>query len=178
VAGILAGDSVIFGLGHLFGQSFLSSRPMRIFLSPKRQERVGRFFRRHDKKAVFLARFVAGIRIGVYAYAGALRTSWVRFLFLDFLGAMLSGPTSIWVGKWAATKFAADRHEAIARAEAIMHEAGHLVLLGIAGVVLVYVVLKWSRYTRERRAARRQERSSARATAPPEREHSPPPKAN
>src|SRR5262245_11635512 len=85
VLGILAGDSIIFGLGYFYGRRFLNSRPMHLLLSPRRQVKVGRFFQKHGKKAVFFARFFAGVRIGVYAYAGSQRIGWLRFWSLDLL---------------------------------------------------------------------------------------------
>jgi membrane protein DedA with SNARE-associated domain len=102
VLGILGGDLIIFGLGHHYGQRFLQSRPMQWILTPRRQLKVARFFTRHDTKAVFFARFFAGVRIGVYDYAGSQRMKWWRFILLDFLGALISGPTSIFIGKFVA----------------------------------------------------------------------------
>lgn len=143
VAGILAGDSIIFGLGYWMGPRFLDLKPMRFV----NKEKVASFFQKHGKKTVFFARFVAGVRIGVYAFAGVQRMSWGRFLFLDFLGAMLSGPTSIWVGQWAAKKFASDPKEAQEKAQAFVQEAGHWVLLGIAVLLVLFLLYKlvWKR---------------------------------
>ncbi len=146
VAGILAGDSIIFGLGHHYGQAFLRSRPMRFLIQTKRQAKVASFFAKHGNKAVFFARFVAGVRIGVYAYAGSQKMSWLKFLLLDFLGAMISGPMSIWIGKWAAQKFAADPNEAARKAQAIVSEFGHLLLLAIVVLLVVFIAFKaWRR---------------------------------
>src|SRR6476646_773043 len=78
--GILAGDSIIFGLGHYFGERFLKSRVMGLLLPPSRSARVRAFFESHGSKALFLARFFPGVRIGVYAYAGSMRVPWVRFI--------------------------------------------------------------------------------------------------
>ena len=167
IAGILAGDSVIFGLGYMFGVRFLRSRPMRFLLSSRRQRRVGRFFRKHGSKAVFFARFFAGVRIGVYAYAGSQRMSWWRFLSLDFVGALLSGPISIWIGKWAALKFAQNRQEAQRKALEIAAQAGHWILLGIAVAIGTYVLVRiyLNRRAKERRDSRRRGGAIARMEA-------------
>jgi len=154
VLGILAGDSIIFGLGYFFGQRFLNSGPMCFLLRPKRQEKVAKFFSKHGNKAVFFARFVAGVRIGVYAYAGSRRISWFRFLFLDFLGAMLSGPVSVWIGQWAARKFAESETEAAEKAMQIVHTAGHWILLSIAGLLICYVIFWIWRRRRSRSVVR------------------------
>jgi len=151
VAGILAGDSIIFGLGYHYGGPFLRSRPMRLFLSRRRQKKVARFFDKHGTKAVFFARFFAGVRIGVYAYAGSQRMCWRKFIFLDFLGALISGPTSIFLGNLAARHIVSDREEAIRYALHLVTEFGHFLLAGAVLAIAAYVAF---RVWQNRRAAR------------------------
>jgi membrane protein DedA with SNARE-associated domain len=141
VGGILVGDAAIFAMGRYFGRRFLRMGPMRWLLPPRRQARVKRLFARHGNKTVFFARFFVGIRIGIYAYAGQHGMKWSRFLFLDLLGALISGPTSIWVGKFAAEKIA-DPEEAHDFAVHILHRAQHWIYIGI-GVLVVLGVLHW-----------------------------------
>jgi membrane protein DedA with SNARE-associated domain len=140
--GILAGDSIIFGLGHHYGQRFLQSRPMHLLLPPHRQARVQAFFENHGSKALFLARFFPGVRIGVYAYAGSQRISWARFVTLDGLGVLISGPTSILVGRWAAQAFANDRDEAIRVATAQMHRFGPWLVTSVVLLVMGLIGLQ------------------------------------
>lgn len=151
VLGILAGDTIIFGMGYFYGRSFLRSRPMRILLSPRRQAKVARFFQKHGSKAVFFARFFAGVRIGVYAYAGSQRFNWLRFWFFDLCGALISGPTSILVGKWAAKTFADNKDEAVKKAIEIGHRAGHWILAG--AILLIAAVIVVHRLRRRQRPA-------------------------
>jgi membrane protein DedA with SNARE-associated domain len=145
VLGILAGDSIIFGLGYHYGRRFLESRPMRFLLPPRRQEKVGRFFANHGSKAVFFARFFAGIRLGVYAYAGSQRMRWSKFIVLDLLGALISGPTSVVIGMLVASHLVTDQEYAYQEAMRIVRQFGHWLLLGvivlIAGTV-IYRLLK------------------------------------
>jgi len=148
VLGILAGDSIIFGLGHHYGRQFLLSRPMRLLIPPRRQFKVARFFARHGTKAVFFARFFAGVRIGVYAYAGSQRMGWLKFLFLDLLGALISGPASILIGAWAARQFAADRAEATKRGLELVHRFGAWLIVGV--ILLIALVVAFQVYSRRR----------------------------
>lgn len=141
VAGILAGDAFIFAMGRYFGKRFLQSRPMRIVLSEKRQARIHSLFARRGNLAVFFARFLAGIRIGVYAYAGQHGMSWVRFLFLDLCGALLSGPTSIWIGSYAARQVA-DPQSAARKAREWIHE-GSYVLYVLLGIIAIACLGHW-----------------------------------
>jgi membrane protein DedA with SNARE-associated domain len=146
--GILAGDSIIFGLGYAYGQRFLQCKPMHLLLPPSRQLQVSDFFASHGDKTLFLARFFPGVRIGVYAYAGSLRVPWSRFIALDGCGVLLSAPASIFVGRWAARTFADDRETAVASAQEMAHRVGHWVLLAIA--VLFFLVLGLQRLLRAR----------------------------
>jgi len=141
VAGILAGDAFIFAMGRYFGRSFLRLRPMRILLNEKRQLRIERLFARHGSKAVFFARFLAGVRIGVYAYAGQHGMSWLRFLFLDFLGAALSGPTSIAIGAWVGRRIA-DPDQAAVYARNILHRGTHWIYI-ILGALVLLALAHW-----------------------------------
>jgi len=151
VAGILCGDAFIFAMGRYYGRWFLRSRPMRWILTPKRQRRIRRLFHKHGNKAVFFARFFAGVRIGVYAYAGQHGMGWLRFLFLDLLGALISGPTSILLGAWAARRFA-EPEEAAARARQLIRGSSHWIYLGLGLVVLVIVAHSiWSHRGQKRK---------------------------
>ena len=153
VLGILAGDACIFAMGRYHGRRFLQSRPMRFLLNEKRQARIDALFARRGNAAVFFARFIAGLRIGVYAYAGQHGMGWVRFLILDLLGAMVSGPTSIWVGAYAARKLA-DPDQAVAEAKRMLHE-GSYVIYAIVGVVLLVSLGHWWWSHRGERRARK-----------------------
>lgn len=139
VAGILAGDAVVFGLGRTVGPRLLGSRLMRFVLPERRQKRVAEFFGKHGNKTVFFARFFAGLRIGVYFYAGQHGMKWWKFLLFDLAGALISGPTSIWVGKFAASRIA-DPSEARWFATHLLHRGQHWIYTGI-GLLLVLMLV-------------------------------------
>src|ERR1041385_1317476 len=151
VLGILAGDTIIFGMGYHFGRRFLESRPMRILLTARRQVKVSRFFGRHGSKAVFFARFFAGVRIGVYAYAGSQRIRWSKFIVIDLLGAVICGPTSVFLGMLVAQKLVTDRDEAGRTAARIVHQFGHWLILGAAACIIILPLINAVRRSEERR---------------------------
>lgn len=140
VAGILVGDSIIFALGRYHGRTLMNHRATRWIFTRKRQARVRALFSRHRTKTVFAARFFAGLRMVVYAYAGQHGVSWPRFLALDLLGALLSGPTSIAIGWWAAS--VATRDEAEGYALRVLDTGRHWLYLTLAVVVLA-VLGRW-----------------------------------
>jgi membrane protein DedA with SNARE-associated domain len=168
VAGILAGDSVIFALGRYYGRRFLTSRPMQWILTERRLSKIHDLFSKHGSKAVFFTRFFAGVRIGVYAYAGHHGMKWLRFLFLDFLGALISGPTSIWVGKFVAQTIAdpEDRAEARNRALDLIHRGQHWIFLGL-GLLVVFMICHWLWIRRGEPAKLPTEGGSASGVSPP-----------
>jgi membrane protein DedA with SNARE-associated domain len=147
---IVLGDSLIFFMGRHFGRQFLQSRFMRFILTRKRQARVRRLFARHGTKAVFIARFFAGVRIGVYAYAGQHGMRWYRFAVLDLLGTLISVPVSIWVGKFAAEQLGS-AEEAIALAENLGHKLDLWMLAGAALLVAGFLVYRLRRRRRRER---------------------------
>ncbi len=153
VAAIIAGDSVIFFLGKYYGPAFLDSRPMKLLFSPRRQRKARKLFQRRGWRAIFFARFFAGLRLGMYAYAGAHGMSWFTFAFLDLLGALISGPTSIWLGKLAAENFADSPELAVQKAQEWAHEFRFWILLTVGVTVLTTISVWLVRRSRRRTRA-------------------------
>src|SRR5205085_10834635 len=87
-AAAIIGDNVGFAIGRHGGR--------RLFLRPgpflEHRERIIEhgepFFERHGPKAVFLGRWVAGLRIASAWLAGMNKMSWPTFLFWNALGGI------------------------------------------------------------------------------------------
>ena len=100
-AAAILGDNVGFAIGRKGGR--------RLFLidGPFQRQRlealaVGEpFFARHGPKAVFLGRWVAGLRIASAWLAGMNKMPWPRFLFWNALGG-ICWATSIGLGVYIA----------------------------------------------------------------------------
>jgi membrane protein DedA with SNARE-associated domain len=135
VAGILAGDALIFLVGRYVGTRYPKSVFVRFINNPK----IEGFFAKHGKKTVFFARFFAGVRMGVYAYAGQHGMKFPRFIALDLLGALISGPTSIWLGKYAAERLGDTPEKALAHAQELLHDYKPLIVGGI--VLLIAFII-------------------------------------
>jgi membrane protein DedA with SNARE-associated domain len=82
--GAIVGDNVGYWIGRIYGR--------RLFVRFRRLEavlpRAERFFRRHGGKAVFLARFVAGLRVTGAWMAGISHMPWWRFLGWNAAGGI------------------------------------------------------------------------------------------
>lgn len=97
-AGILAGDSALFWAGRLAGESVARWPILRRALRPARRRKFNAQFFKYGTRAVFLARFLPGVRMLAYLVAGNLGMPWWKFLLLDGLGALLTVPVSVWLG--------------------------------------------------------------------------------
>jgi membrane-associated protein len=87
-AGAIIGDNIGFAIGRRYGRRlFLVSGPFEHHR--KRVLEVGEpFFAKHGPKAVFLGRWVAGLRIASAWLAGMNKMPWPTFLFWNALGGI------------------------------------------------------------------------------------------
>ena len=86
--GAIVGDNLGYAIGRSGGRRLLERRG---FLERHRRrilEEGEPFFERHGPKAVFLGRWVAGLRIAAAWLAGINRMPWRRFLFWNALGGI------------------------------------------------------------------------------------------
>ena len=84
----ILGDNVGFAIGRHFGRrAFVHPGPM-LKHRLKVLEHGEPFFARHGPKAVFLGRWVAGLRIASAWLAGMNRMRWPTFLFWNALGGI------------------------------------------------------------------------------------------
>ena len=113
VIGILVGDSFPFMLGKHYGMSLISRPRFARIMTPKRIDWVRGHFHSWGNWTVFGARFLAGVRMPTFFVAATMGVPYFTFLFLDFLGAMISCPTSIvlaWYFGKQAKEFIAQSH--------------------------------------------------------------------
>ena len=83
--GAILGDNVGYWIGRIYGRKlFVRFRRLEAVLP-----RAERFFRRHGGKAVFFARFVAGLRVTGAWMAGISHMHWWRFLVWNALGGVV-----------------------------------------------------------------------------------------
>jgi membrane protein DedA with SNARE-associated domain len=137
-AAAIIGDNIGFAIGRRLGRRVLTA-PGPLLLHRRRVIAVGEpFFDRHGPKAVFLGRWVTGLRITAAWMAGVTRMSWPTFLFWNALGgiawAMSLGLLAYFVGH---------------SAEKFIHLAG---LGGAVAVVLGGLALWFVLRLRRRRA--------------------------
>jgi membrane protein DedA with SNARE-associated domain len=85
-AGAIVGDNIGFAIGRKGGRRLLE-RPGRFYAERQRMLAVGDpFFERHGPKAVFLGRWITGLRVWTSWLAGASDMRWPTFLAWNALG--------------------------------------------------------------------------------------------
>ena len=96
--GVLTGDMAMYSIGRRWGHGILTHRHLRRIFSEERLERVRQFFRDHGSKTIFIARFISGFRMAAFLAAGTLGVKPSKFLFLDFLAALIAVPLLLYLG--------------------------------------------------------------------------------
>ena len=87
-AAAIIGDNIGFMIGRRGGRALLE-RPGRFYDERQRMLAIGDpFFKKHGSKAVFLGRWIAGLRVWAAWLAGASTMRWRTFLFWNALGGI------------------------------------------------------------------------------------------
>jgi membrane protein DedA with SNARE-associated domain len=141
LAGIVAGDSIIFLAGRRFGHRIADVRALRRIITPAKLEAVEKHIRRRGNLVVVVARFLPGLRAPTFFTVGHARMPLWEFLLFDGAAALVSAPLWICLGFWLGSDLQALAREA--------SRFSHYILLAV-GVVLVAV---WARWHQTRRAA-------------------------
>lgn len=103
LCGVLFGDTAMFLIGRHFGVRALKLRWVAHLLTPRRYARVQMKFSRYGNRLMFVARFLPGMRTAVYLTAGMTqRISFLRFILLDGLAALISVPIWVYLGFYGA----------------------------------------------------------------------------
>jgi len=146
LAGILAGDSVIYWAGRRFGRRVAEVWPFRRLITPSKLERVERLLRQRGNVVVMIARFLPGLRAPTYFTVGHSRLPFWEFLLFDGLAALVSAPLWVFLGFW----FGDD----IERAAREASRFGHYILAAVLAVVAFLALRAWRRHRAEKAPAR------------------------
>ncbi len=98
MSSIMIGDSIAFWLGKYYADRIYRIPWIgKLMGSEKHLSWIQKHFDGHSFKTIFVARFLAGLRAPTFFFAGGHGVSYWRFFFANFLGALISVPTSIWI---------------------------------------------------------------------------------
>lgn len=87
-AGLLAGAALAYGLGRLGGRPALARIGPWLGVGPAELARAEEWFQHHGDAAVFIARFLPGLRTLISLPAGVAGMPLGRFLLVTFLGSL------------------------------------------------------------------------------------------
>jgi membrane protein DedA with SNARE-associated domain len=138
--GVLSGDMVLYWVGRHWGEHVLNWRPVRLVLTPTREQWLKAAYHRHALKTVVTARHVMGLRAAAFLTAGMAHVPFWKFVVADAGAAALGVPLG-----FGLAYFFTDAIEAIVvdvhRVERWLALVGLVVLM----VVLVVSVRRWKR---------------------------------
>ncbi|WP_375766320.1 DedA family protein [Archangium gephyra] len=96
--GIVAGDSALYRIGRSLGPRVFSHPKLSKMLTPSRIALLQKMFARRGALAVFLARFLPGLRAPAFLLAGATGLPYRRFLLADAAAAWIPAMGMTWLG--------------------------------------------------------------------------------
>lgn len=90
--GIFTGDMLLYGAGRLAGERIFTNAIVRRFVSEGTIDRATGWLAGNAVAAIFLSRFITGMRLPVYLAVGALRTDARKFAFFFLIAAAVWTP--------------------------------------------------------------------------------------
>jgi len=153
IVGVLAGDSIMFMIGSVYGERALRLRWIAYLLTPRRYARVQAKFTRYGNRLMFVARFLPGLRSPIFLTAGMTgRVSFLRFFLLDGFAAVISVPVWVYLGYYGA-----QNHEWLLT---WVHRSKTILMIVLGVIFLLVLRYFWRRNVRRRALLRlRQTRS-------------------
>jgi membrane protein DedA with SNARE-associated domain len=95
---VLLGDLALFFLARYLGPPAFRRRPLRWLLPSPALPRIDALFARHGSMAIFVARFVSGVRAATFVLAGMRGVRVARFVIWDGLAVLVTVPVFALLG--------------------------------------------------------------------------------
>jgi len=89
---VVAGDIVLYWIGHHWGERILEWRLVRRILPKSREAGLLESYRRHGVKIVFTARHIMGLRAAAFLTAGIAKVPFWKFVAVDGGAALIGVP--------------------------------------------------------------------------------------
>lgn len=146
MAGVLAGDGIMFTAGRVFGNRVLKFRPIARILTQERFEAVQEKFEKYGN-CVVRRPLPAGPAFPIFITAGMTRrVSYWRFLVMDGFAALISVPVWVYLGYYGA----ANREWLMT-----MVHRGQAGILAVVAALLLGVAFAWMRRRRQHQCVKK-----------------------
>ena len=130
------GAGFVYKLSHVHGPAFFEKKSGRYLLKPHQMLRMERFYGRWGPAAIFLSRFLPGVRAITPVFAGATRQAWPRVIIPIALAS------AFWYGGLVRLGFVAGENLADLETQLSGLNRG---LTGIAVLAAMAVAVWWYR---------------------------------
>ena len=132
ILGAVVGGQIGYWVGRFGGRPFVLRWGRFALITPERLGHAEAFFARHGGSAVFLARFVVGLRVFGALVAGTSRMPWGKFAFYNVLGGTVWASVIVSLGYflWASISL-------------VEHWIGRASLLLLA-VLALALLMRWA----------------------------------
>jgi len=128
VLGAVIGDAISYWIGHYFKDRIKTVWPFKNYLNLITQGEV--FFQRHGGKAIFIGRFITGLKAVVPGIAGMLGMNWAYFTTINVISAFVWAASHILPGM-----FLSEWLKSIGLSLELVILVGALILLALALLV-------------------------------------------
>lgn len=136
--GIIAADSVLYGIGRKIGPRLFEYRWVQKLMSTERRQRIEKKFHERGLTLLILARFLPPVRTGVFMIAGASRYPFTKFLLADVVYGVVGVGLFFFGGTWLI---------------GVIHESKNLFIYIGAGAVTVFILYRYYRFLKRRELA-------------------------
>jgi membrane protein DedA with SNARE-associated domain len=138
IVSAVVGDNIGYWLGRRYGQTALPRYARWVLGHPERLETMKAFVARRGAVAVFVARFIPGVRFTAGPLAGALGLSFASFLAANVAGAVVYVPVVVGAGYAVGYGFGAY----VERLRYVVGEAERIVLVVVLLGILALIALR------------------------------------
>ena len=143
--GIIGGDCMLYSFGKKYGLNITKVPFIGKHVTRERILKAEHLFERYGIWVVAIGRLFAGIRGAMVVAAGATRFNFIKFVIADGLAALVSGGLFIWLGWFAGKKLGS-----VSEMREKIKDYEHWVFLGLAVVVVGFIVYYYSRMKRHK----------------------------
>jgi membrane protein DedA with SNARE-associated domain len=97
----VASALAMYRLGHRYGHALFGTSIGRFVLKPHQIQRLAGFYARWGRPAIFLTRFLPGLRAVVPVFAGITRQAWLSVAIPLAVASAIWYGALVWLGAWA-----------------------------------------------------------------------------